>query len=76
MIGNTKGLVDACAEADRQSIGRIETVTELPLNRHYVRMGISTFQDDTAATPTHNIYINLQRSKGEYQHEWASVFNH
>jgi hypothetical protein len=50
MIGNTQELVDACAKAEGQGIARIETLREVPLKLHYVRMEISgfpTFQNDT-----------------------------
>jgi hypothetical protein len=60
MIGNTQELLDACEEAARQGIVVIQSTSDLPLKRHYVRMKISWSQNDTL------IIIGSQRY-------WANV---
>jgi hypothetical protein len=61
MIGNTKELLDACAEASR-NVGRIATTNRSSLIVHFVRMKISAFQNDTLIVIGSQQYWNSVRA--------------
>lgn len=64
MIGNTKELLDACAEAS-STVGRVATTNRSPLIVHFVRMKISGFpvsQNDTLIVIGSQQYWNNVRA--------------